>query len=141
MSSRRRLSLIAAVALLLARGAMRTGAFAETTDSDFNVCERAGAAAEQEGGLPAGLLLAIGRIESGRWDPQRNRVIPWPWSINAAGKGQWFGSKDDAALNTRAQLDAGTRSIDVGCFQINLLWHPTAFSNRDEAFDPSANAR
>jgi hypothetical protein len=141
MPSRRRLSLIAAVALLLAHGAMRTSAFAETIDGDFNVCERAGAAAEQEGGLPAGLLLAIGRIESGRWDPQRNRVIPWPWTINAAGKGQWFGSKDDAALNTRAQLYGGTRSIDVGCFQINLLWHPTAFSNLDEAFDPSANAR
>jgi hypothetical protein len=104
-------------------------------------CEQAGIAAEQTSGLPAGLLLAIGRVESGRWDAERGRITPWPWTINAAGKGQWFGSKDTAALNTKDRLDAGTRSIDVGCFQISLLWHPTAFADLDEAFDPIANAR
>jgi hypothetical protein len=31
-------------------------------------------------------------------------------------------------------------SVDVGCFQINLLQHPAAFASLEEAFDPSANA-
>ena len=41
----------------------------------------------------------------------------------------------------RALLDGGTRSIDVGCFQISLLYHPAAFASLEQAFDPDANAR
>jgi len=106
----------------------------------FNDCERAGVAMEQANGLPPGLLLAIGRVESGRWDSMRSRVTAWPWTINAAGKGLWFATKDDAARTVKEFLNGGTRSIDVGCFQINLLWHPTAFSSLEQAFDPDANA-
>ncbi len=104
-------------------------------------CEQAGIAAEQASGLPPGLLLAIGRVESGRWDAARGRVTAWPWTINAAGKGSWFETKAEAARTVGALLTAGTRSIDVGCFQINLLWHPGAFANLEQAFDPDANAR
>jgi hypothetical protein len=106
----------------------------------LNACERAGVAVEQASGLPSGLLLAIGRVESGRWDDTRGRITPWPWTINAAGKGLWFTSKDAAALTVRDLLSAGTRSIDVGCFQISLLWHPMAFASLEQAFDPDANA-
>jgi hypothetical protein len=90
------------------------------------------------GGRP---LLALGRIESGRWDPSRGRVTAWPWTINAAGKGSWFETKTAAARAAGALLEGGTKSIDVGCFQINLLWHPGAFASLDQAFDPDANAR
>ena len=31
--------------------------------------------------------------------------------------------------------------MDVGCFQVNLLHHPAAFANLEEAFNPLANAR
>ena len=34
----------------------------------------------------------------------------------------------------------GLRSIDVGCFQVNLMYHPEAFASLAEAFDPAANA-
>jgi hypothetical protein len=95
---------------------------------------------EQASGLPPGLLLAIGQVESGRWDSARGRITAWPWTINAAGKGLWFSSKDDAAGAVKQLLDGGTRSIDVGCFQINLFWHPTAFASLEQAFDPDANA-
>jgi hypothetical protein len=118
---------------------MRFGASAGLPS--LNSCEQAGVAAEQGGGLPSGLLLAIGRVESGRWDSAAGRVIAWPWTINAAGKGQWFETKDAAAQTVRTLLDGGTRSIDVGCFQVNLMWHPTAFASLEQAFDPDANAR
>ncbi len=36
---------------------------------------------------------------------------------------------------------SGTQSIDVGCFQINLRYHPGAFPTLQDAFDPLANAR
>ena len=35
----------------------------------------------------------------------------------------------------------GVRSIDVGCMQINLMYHPAAFSSLEQAFDPFSNAR
>lgn len=103
-------------------------------------CEQAGVAAEQANGLPPGILLAIGRVESGRWNPDLGRTAAWPWTINAAGKGAWFPTPEEAIQATRALLAAGTRSIDTGCFQINLMYHPTAFRGLEEAFDPTANA-
>ena len=118
----------------------RAVAAEEPSANSLNVCERAGVAMEQASGLPAGLLLAIGRVESGRWDSGRGRVTAWPWTINAGGKGLWFSNKEDAAQTVRDLLDGGMHSIDVGCFQINLLWHPTAFANIEQAFDPEANA-
>jgi soluble lytic murein transglycosylase-like protein len=40
-----------------------------------------------------------------------------------------------------AQQGAGNRPIDVGCFQVDLQFHPTAFATLAQAFDPLANAR
>jgi hypothetical protein len=42
---------------------------------------------------------------------------------------------------TAARQAAGSQSIDVGCFQVNLYYHPTAFVSLAEGFDPAANAR
>ncbi len=95
---------------------------------------------EARSGLPHGLLQAIGRVESGRRDPD-GLVEAWPWSINAAGQG-FFAPSAEAAIAKVAALQAsGVRSIDVGCFQVNLLHHPDAFASLAEAFDPAANAR
>ena len=90
--------------------------------------------------LPPGLLLAIGRVESGRRDPATGRVIAWPWTINANGTGHLFETPGEALNETRMLQQRGITSIDVGCFQINLLQHPTAFATLEEAFDPRANA-
>src|SRR5947209_19134027 len=65
-------------------------------------CQLAGQAAERAQGLPPGLLLAIGRVESGRWDPINRHVIAWPWTINAGGAGQLFDDRDQAIAATRA---------------------------------------
>jgi hypothetical protein len=131
-----RISLTVAVCCCLGGGQVR----ADPPEPPSGACEQAGAAAEQASGLPPGMLLAIGQVESGRRDSIQGRVIPWPWTINAAGKGQWFETKDEAIRAVRAALDAGTRSIDVGCFQISLLHHPLAFPGLEQAFDPAANA-
>jgi hypothetical protein len=148
--TRRCLSPIVAVCCLTGGGPLGLRAFAgvtapvtpaESPSDTLSRCERAGIIAEQAGGLPAGLLLAIGRVESGKWDSTRARMTAWPWTINAAGKGQYFESKDAATQTVKSLLDGGTRSIDVGCFQISLLYHPTAFASLEQAFDPDANAR
>jgi hypothetical protein len=104
-------------------------------------CEQAGLDAEREYALPAGLLSAIGRVESGRWDAALGRVTASPYAIDAAGQPRVTDSKDTALQQTRALQQSGLHNIDVGCFQINLQSHPSAFSNLDQAFDPTANAQ
>ncbi len=106
-----------------------------------SACEQAGRDAEQQYALPAGLLSAIGRVESGRWDAALGRVVPSPWAIDAAGQPYLMDSKEAALERIRSLQASGVRNIDVGCFQINLLHHPSAFSDIDQAFDPAANAQ
>ncbi len=104
------------------------------------VCQSAATAAERKLDLPPGLLLAIGRVESGRRDAGTGRVTAWPWSINANGAGRMFETPGEAVAETRVLRQRGIASIDVGCFQINLFHHPAAFATLEEAFDPQANA-
>jgi Transglycosylase SLT domain len=105
------------------------------------LCRAAVAAVEREAGLPPRLLAAMARVESGRRDPETGRFHPWPWTINAEGRGSFFPTKAAAIAGVQALQAQGVRSIDVGCMQINLRHHPNAFANLDEAFDPAANAR
>jgi hypothetical protein len=67
-------------------------------------------------------------------------MAAWPWTINANGAGRLFESRPEALAETRALQRRGVTSIDVGCFQINLLQHSGAFASLEEAFDPTANA-
>ncbi len=103
-------------------------------------CGTAARATEQASGLPDRLLLAIGRAESGRYDPATRTTMPWPWTVNAQGIGHYFASRDEATGFVRGLQAQGVRSIDVGCFQVNLLYHPGAFASLEDAFDPQSNA-
>ncbi len=104
-----------------------------------NECEQAGHDAEQASGLPADLLTAIGRVESGR--RMDGHVAPWPWSVNAAGQGYYLPSEAAAIALVRSLQARGIQSIDVGCFQVNLLYHAQAFTSLEDAFAPASNAR
>jgi hypothetical protein len=104
-------------------------------------CRAAAAAAEREAALPSGLLLAIGQVESGRVTPATGRVDPWPWTTNLQGSGHFFASAPEAIAWVLAQQAVGNRLIDVGCFQVDLQFHPAAFASLTEAFAPTSNAR
>lgn len=99
------------------------------------------AAAERDFALPAKLLHTIAIVESGRPDPTSGRVTPWPWTINVGGIGHFFETKEDAIEAVRDLQELGIHSIDVGCMQINLMHHPSAFASLDDAFDPRSNTR
>ncbi len=111
-----------------------------TTTGPMATCHEAATAAEQAAGLPAGMLDAIGRVESGRYDPVSGQVWAWPWAVNAAGEGHSFNGLTEAINYVRDRQSAGVQSIDVGCFQINLQQHPDAFTSLEAAFDPATNA-
>ena len=102
-------------------------------------CAEAAAAAEAGVGIPKGLLLAIGLVESGRTDAAGKRA-PWPYAIQSGGVGRFHTSAEQAVAAVQALQAGGVQSVDVGCFQINLMHHPNAFPNLASGFDPTANA-
>ncbi len=98
-------------------------------------------AAEEVGPMinaPDQLLIAIALNETGRRAPNR-ALAPWPWTINVGGHGYEFATKDQAVFAARQLLNSGTRNFDVGCMQVNVRFHPRAFTSLEEAFDPLAN--
>ena len=129
--------MIAAV-LLLGR---RTTWALDVPDDPHLVCDRAATQAERNWSLPDGLLVAIGTVESGRPDASGLYRRAWPWAINAEGWSYFATSKTDAISMVRTLQARGLRYIDVGCFQVDLFYHPDAFASLDAAFDPDANAQ
>lgn len=122
---------------LLASHGIALGAVAS---GDSGLCQIATSRAEHASGVPDQLLGAISKVESGRADPTDGVVRAWPWTINAEGVGHYYNSKEEAVAAARAFQAAGVRSFDVGCMQINMMFHPDAFASLEQAFDPAANA-
>ena len=104
------------------------------------LCDAAVRTAESRHRLPSGLLFAISKVESGRFDPAMNRVEPWPWTVQAEGRGIYFDNKAQAVRWVRDAIARGVTSIDTGCLQVNLFYHPHAFATLEDAFDPERNA-
>ena len=104
-------------------------------------CRTAAGVAEREAGLPPGLLLAIGQIESGRRDPLTGRIDPWPWTTNLRGSGHVFGSAQDAIAWVTAQQAPGIvqSTWDASRWTCNSIRPPSP--PLPQAFDPLANAR
>lgn len=94
---------------------------------------------EKQYGIPKHLLSAIATTESGRYHDGLKISIPWPWTVNAEGKGYYFGSKQEAVAAVKKLQRQGVASIDIGCMQVNLHHHAQAFSSLEEAFDPGKN--
>lgn len=93
---------------------------------------------EKQHAIPTGLLDAISKAESGIKDI-KGRLVPWPWTINAKGKSYYFPTKQAAIAAVRTLQAKGIESIDVGCMQVNLYYHPKAFKNLADAFEPNKN--
>lgn len=101
-------------------------------------CDLAAFQAAAESAVPLPVLTAITRAET---EARRGRVQgPWPWTINHAGVGEWFETREEA-LSRIGTLVARGESLDIGCFQINTRWHAQAFASAEEMIDPLTNAR
>jgi hypothetical protein len=102
-------------------------------------CDDAIGRVERETDLPAGLLRAIGLVESGRTTAAG--YAPWPWTVNSPEGGTYLESHAAAVARVEALRGRGHTNIDVGCMQINLRYHPDAFTTIEQALDPLANVR
>ena len=103
------------------------------------ICASAVRLAEQQQHLPRLLLHAVSLTESGRWDDDRQASFAWPWTVTAEGKGRFFRSKAEAIAEVTRLRSAGVRNIDVGCMQINLMYHGAMFEDVAVALDPVHN--
>jgi hypothetical protein len=108
--------------------------------ADPHPCRTAAEQSEAAYNLPPKLLGAIAMVESGRIDPHTGEAEPWPWTANVAGTGYFFPTKQEAITFVTVARSLGVQSIDVGCMQVNLMYHPDAFTDLDQAFTPTTNA-
>lgn len=103
-----------------------------------NICDHAAGLAAQQTNVPLSILKAVTRTETGR--NQNGKLEPWPWAINAEGKGSWFDTRAAALNHAQSRISGGRTNIDIGCFQLNYRWHGEAFTSLSEMFDPIKNA-
>lgn len=69
-------------------------------------------------------------------------VRPWPWTINVAGIGYRYASRDEAYQALLGFIRRyPLKRIDVGVAQVNLGWNGSRFSSYWHAFDPYTNLR
>ena len=134
--ARRALMAVAAALVGLAPG-LALGAQLPYLSKDY--CAQATAARERAATIPRHLLRAISLAESGRWDDARQANIAWPWTVTARGEGRYLPSKAAAVRHVRRLRSEGVRNIDVGCMQVNLLYHADAFASLEQALDPATN--
>ena len=131
--------LFAAPPAIASVGETSTANTSETAEDPWSLCMDAVADAENEHNIPRHLMAAIAVAESGRWNRERREKSAWPWTVMAEGKGRYLPTKAEAIATVRDLKARNVRNIDVGCMQINLRYHPAAFNNLDQAFDPVAN--
>lgn len=60
---------------------------------------------------------------------------PWPWTLNVAGTGYHFASRE-AACNALKRALTETRQVDVGITQLNVRWQPQLFGPGQRFADP-----
>ena len=113
-------------------------ALALSDDRTNGLCDQAARRAALSEGVPLDVLRTIARVETGR--VRNGQLYPWPWTINVEGQGYWFTSELEAKSYVFDIFNAGIRSFDIGCFQINYRWHGKAFRSIDAMFDPDENA-
>jgi hypothetical protein len=133
------MSVVTVAALLVGAADGRAERRADGDEAPWRLCAEAITAHERTQRIPRHLLAAIALAESGRWHAGRKVKAPWPWTVNAEGEGRFYDTKAQAVSAVRELRARAVRNIDVGCMQINLLHHPDAFADLDQAFEPVSN--
>jgi soluble lytic murein transglycosylase-like protein len=87
--------------------------------------------AEQEYGIPKGLLLAVAKTESNLKS----------FALNIEGRPIFLADKESALKTIRKALDDGITNIDIGVAQINYKWHGSNFSNLEDMISPETNIK
>lgn len=142
MRIRNRCGIVAAAAIAALShliGPAQAGLLDRPADAARSCGDAIAQAESRYAALPPQLLYAISEVESGRVTADGASPRPWPWTVQADNQSHYFPDKAAAVAWVRHAQAQGIASIDVGCMQVNLMYHPAAFRNLDEAFDPAHN--
>lgn len=96
-------------------------------------------AAEYE--IPYTILYAIALAESGMGSNDNSIRRPWPWTLNVAGRGYFYPSRQAAWDALNSFIARGERSIDIGLMQVSWKYHKDKLGNTQQALDPYHNLR
>ncbi|AZF53202.1 lytic transglycosylase [Pseudomonas sp. R4-34-07] len=90
--------------------------------------------------VPPNLLYAVALQESGR--AMNGRLVPWPWTLNVAGKSRRYGTRREACADLREvlQVTPATR-VDVGLGQLNAGYQRHRVRQPCELLEPYRNLR
>lgn len=94
--------------------------------------------AAQKAGLPAAVLYAVALQESGL--RLRDRLVPWPWTLNVAGRAERYASRAAACAGlNRALTRTSPHQIDAGLGQVNLGYQAHRYAAPCDLLDPYRN--
>lgn len=89
-------------------------------------------------GVPSEVLYSIALQESGT--RLRDRIVPWPWTLNVAGTGYRFANRSDACQALLAAIaSVGPAHVDVGLGQTNMRANGHRYASPCEGLDPHKN--
>lgn len=103
-----------------------------------DICLQAIHYAASKTDVPKDLLIAVAYTESGT--TRDGSYQPWPWTVNSAGRANYFPSRGAAERYIEKLRNELQTSFDIGCFQINYRWHKDAFDSPSTILSPDANA-
>jgi hypothetical protein len=63
----------------------------------------------------------------------------WPWTLNVAGRGFFFRTREDAYKAVRLLIADGRCDFDVGLMQVNWCYHAKRFASPWDALAPATN--
>ena len=109
-------------------------------NADIYTCIESAKKYEKIFQLPENLLVSVALTESGK-KLKSGEFVAWPWTVNIKGQGKFFNSKDSVLKYVKSHIKKGKKNIDMGCMQVNYMYHPKAFTNLSLAFDPEANVK
>lgn len=69
------------------------------------------------------------------------RGRPWPWTLNVAGRGMFFATREEAYAAVNRLLANDRCDFDVGLMQVNWCYHGKRFASPWEALAPATNIR
>lgn len=92
--------------------------------------------AASSAGIPSEVLYAVALTESGL--RIEGKLKPWPWTLNIAGKGRFFKSREDACMAlTHSLKSTSAKRVDVGVAQINYGYHGEKVNSPCDLLDRS----
>ncbi|WP_239467988.1 transglycosylase SLT domain-containing protein [Microvirga arvi] len=97
------------------------------------LCEREMTRASAIYGVPLGMLYSVGLTETGK------RGSLQPYAMNVEGKAVFSSSATEAIQKFEQASRSGARLIDMGCMQINHLYHRENFPSLESMLNPRMN--